>query len=92
MVVAEDSFENKGVQSIKENVGDGLLKCTICGVKFNSANAFEGHVAAGHISASNPYEGEPSGLGHLAKTPYMCDVCGRGFPEKEEYDTHRLQH
>jgi hypothetical protein len=42
-----------------------------------------------HIMASS---GKPSGPGHLANDPYLCDVCGRGFPTKEEYDTHRLQH
>ena len=36
--------------------------------------------------------GKPSGPGHLANDPYLCDVCGRGFPTKEEYETHRLQH
>jgi hypothetical protein len=36
--------------------------------------------------------GKPSGLGHLANDSYPCDVYGRGFPTKEEYDTHRLQH
>ncbi|MFL6379683.1 MAG: hypothetical protein ACJ72S_00125 [Nitrososphaeraceae archaeon] len=36
--------------------------------------------------------GHPSGPGHLANDPYLCDACGRGFPTKEEFDTHRLQH
>ena len=36
--------------------------------------------------------GKPSGPGHLANDPYLCDVCGRAFPTKGEYDTHRLQH
>lgn len=34
--------------------------------------------------------GKPSGPGHLANDPYLCDVCGRAFRTKEEYDTHRL--
>ena len=42
-----------------------------------------------HIMASS---GKPSGPGHLANDPYLCDICGRGFPTKEEYETHRLQH
>jgi hypothetical protein len=46
-------------------------------------------VIINHIMASS---GKPSGPGHLANDPYLCDVCGRGFPTKEEYDTHRLQH
>ncbi|MFL6460686.1 MAG: hypothetical protein ACJ71J_07030 [Nitrososphaeraceae archaeon] len=28
----------------------------------------------------------------MANDPYTCDTCGRGFPTKEQYDTHRLQH
>ena len=27
--------------------------------------------------------GKPSGPGHLANDPYLCDVCGRAFPTKE---------
>ncbi len=42
-----------------------------------------------HIMSSS---GKPSGPGHLANDPYLCDICGRGFPTKEEYETHRLQH
>jgi|SRR5215211_1423499 len=45
-----------------------------------------------HISDIMASSGKPSGPGHLANDPYLCDVCGRGFPTKEEYDTHRLQH
>jgi hypothetical protein len=33
-----------------------------------------------HIMASS---GKPSGPGHLANDPYLCDICGRGFPTKE---------
>ena len=44
------------------------------------------------MAATNPHEDKPSGLGHLAKDPYLCDVCGRGFPSKQDYETHRLQH
>jgi hypothetical protein len=94
--IARDTFDNNDVQSIIEREededGNRILKCKICGVKFNNSDAFEGHIAAGHVSASNPYEDKPSGLGHLADTHYTCDVCGREFPTKEQYDTHRLQH
>ena len=94
--IVGDSFDNDDVQSIIEREedenGNSILKCKICGVKFNNSDAFEGHIAAGHVSASNPNEDEPSGLGHLANDAYMCDVCGRGFATKEQYDTHRLQH
>ena len=92
---ARDTFDNEDVQSIierKDERGNSILKCKICGVKFDNADAFEGHIAAGHLSVSPPYEDRPSGLGHLAKQIYTCEICGRGFPEKEEYDTHRLQH
>lgn len=93
---ARDTFDNEDVQSIIERKederGNSILKCKICGVKFDNADAFEGHIAAGHLSVNPPYEGRSSGLGHLAKQIYTCEICGRGFPEKEEYDTHRLQH
>jgi len=36
--------------------------------------------------------GKPSGAGHLASDPYLCDACGRAFATNEEYDTDRLQH
>ena len=91
-----DTFDNNDVQSIIEREedenGNRILKCKICGVKFDNSDAFEGHIAAGHISASNPYEDKPSGIGHLANTHFTCGVCGREFSKKEQYDTHRLQH
>ena len=95
--IAGDSFENEDVQSIidreqDENGNSRLLKCKICGVKFDSPDAFEGHIAAGHISLSSATEERPSGPGHIAKAPYMCDVCARGFSTKEQCDIHRLQH
>jgi ribosomal protein L37AE/L43A len=92
-----DTFDNKDVQSIIERREDErgntrILKCKICGVQFDNAGAFEGHIAAGHLSVNPPNEETASGFGQLAKQLYTCEVCGRGFPEKEEYDTHRLQH
>src|SRR5437868_1989575 len=92
--LVRDTFDDSDVQNIIEREGkDGkILKCKICGVKFDNPDAFEGHVAAGHVGASNPNEDRPSGLGHLAKNPLMCDICGRGFQTKEQYDTHKLQH
>lgn len=94
--IVGDSFDNDDVQSIieieEDENGNRILKCKICGVKFNNSDAFEGHIAAGHVSASNPNEAIPSGIGHSAADSYMCDVCGRGFSTKEQYDTHRLQH
>src|SRR5919106_4708169 len=42
-----------------------------------------------HIMASS---GKPSGPGHLANDPYLCDICGRGFPTKEEYETQSGRH
>ena len=94
--IAGDTFDNEDVQKIIEREedenGNEIIKCKICGVKFNNSDAFEGHIAAGHVSASNPNEDEPSGIGHLANDAYMCDACGRGFAAKEQYDTHRLQH
>ena len=94
--IVRDTFDNDDVQSIIEREedenGNRILKCKICGVKFDNSDAFEGHIVAGHLSASNPYEDKPSGIGHLANTHFTCDVCGREFPKKEQYDTHRLQH
>ena len=93
---AKDTFDNADVQSISERVkneqGNTILKCKVCGVKFDNPAAFEGHIAAGHLSINSPTEERPSGLGHLARQNFMCEVCGRGFPEKEQYDTHMLQH
>jgi hypothetical protein len=91
-----DTFENKDVQHIierdQDQKGNGLLKCKLCGVKFDNPDALEGHIAAGHISLNNPTEDRPSGLGHLTKDPYICDICARTFPNIEDYNTHRLQH
>jgi hypothetical protein len=89
-----DTFDNPDVQRILERTGEdnNLLKCKICGVKFDNPSAFEGHVAAGHLSINNPTEERPSGLGHLAKDPFICEVCGRSFGNSEQFNTHRLQH
>ena len=44
---------NKDVQDTTEIMEDnGLLKCKICGVKFDNASAYEGHIAAGHLTPS----------------------------------------
>jgi hypothetical protein len=43
---------NKDVKDITEITEDGLFKCKICGVKFDNASAYEGHIAAGHLTPS----------------------------------------
>lgn len=61
-----DTFDNKDVQLVIERQvderGNRIQKCKICGV-FDNADAFEGHVAAGHISIKPPFEEESSGSG-----------------------------
>ena len=44
---------NKNVQDTTELVEDGLFKCKICGVKLDNASAYEGHIAAGHLTPSS---------------------------------------
>jgi|SRR5215211_4633312 len=41
---------NKDVKDITEITEDGLFKCKICGVKFDNTSAYEGHIAAGHLT------------------------------------------
>jgi hypothetical protein len=43
---------NKDVEDTTEVMEDGLFKCKICGVKFDNATAYEGHIAAGHLTPS----------------------------------------
>jgi hypothetical protein len=43
---------NKDVQDTIEITEEGLFKCKVCGVKFDSASAYEGHIAAGHVASS----------------------------------------
>ena len=44
---------NKDVQDTTEIMEDnGLFKCKICGVKFDNASAYEGHIATGHLTPS----------------------------------------
>jgi hypothetical protein len=43
---------NKDVQDTTEIMEDGLFKCKICGVKFDNTSAYEGHIAAGHLTSS----------------------------------------
>ncbi len=43
---------NKDVQDTTEITEDGLFKCKICEVKFDNASAYEGHIAAGHLTPS----------------------------------------
>jgi hypothetical protein len=43
---------NKDVQDTTEITEGGLFKCKICGVKFDNATAYEGHIAAGHVTPS----------------------------------------
>jgi len=44
---------NKDAQDTTEIMEDnGLLKCKICGVKFDNVSAYEGRIAAGHLTPS----------------------------------------
>jgi uncharacterized C2H2 Zn-finger protein len=43
---------NKDVYDATEITEEGLFKCKICGVKFDNASAYEGHIAAGHVTSS----------------------------------------
>ncbi|HEX6253606.1 MAG TPA: hypothetical protein VFZ55_05235 [Nitrososphaera sp.] len=43
---------NKDVQDTTEIMEDGLFKYKICGVKFDITSAYEGHIAAGHLTSS----------------------------------------
>ncbi len=45
--------DNKDVQETTEITEEGLFKCKICGVKFDNASAYEGHIAAGHLTPSS---------------------------------------
>jgi hypothetical protein len=45
--------DNKDVQDTTEITEEGLFRCKICGVKFDSASAYEGHIAAGHVTSSS---------------------------------------
>ena len=56
---------NKDVQDTTEITEDGLFKCKICGVKFDNASAYEGHIAAGHLTPS------PWGLIKLSNLPLI---------------------
>ncbi len=44
---------NKDVQDTTEITEGDLFKCKICGVKFDNATAYEGHIAAGHVTPSS---------------------------------------
>ena len=44
---------NKDVQETIEITEEGLFKCKIGGVKFDNASAYEGHIAAGHLTPSS---------------------------------------
>lgn len=44
---------NKDVQDTTEIMeDDSLFRCKICEVKFDNATAYEGHIAAGHLTPS----------------------------------------
>jgi hypothetical protein len=43
---------SKDVQDATEITGDSLFKCKICRVKFDNATAYEGHMAAEHLTPS----------------------------------------
>jgi hypothetical protein len=44
--------DNKDVKDTTEITKGGLFKCKICGVKFDNATGYEGHIAAGHLTPS----------------------------------------
>jgi hypothetical protein len=44
---------NKDVQETIEITKEGLFKCKVCGVKFDNASAYEGHIAAGRLTPSS---------------------------------------
>jgi hypothetical protein len=48
----DDNNNNKDVQDTTEIMEEGLFKCKICGVKFDNNSAYEGHIAAGHLTPS----------------------------------------
>jgi hypothetical protein len=48
----DDDNNNKDVRDTTEITEDGLFKCKICGVKFDNNSAYEGHIAAGHLTPS----------------------------------------
>ena len=52
MVNNQDN-DNKDVQDTTEITDEGLFRCKICDVKFDSASAYEGHIAAGHVTSSS---------------------------------------
>jgi hypothetical protein len=43
---------NRDVQETTEITEGGLFKCKIGGVKFDNATAYEGHIAADHLTPS----------------------------------------
>jgi hypothetical protein len=43
-MVSNVDDNNKDIQDTTEIVEDGLFKCKICGVKFDNASAYEGHI------------------------------------------------
>ena len=51
-MVSNVDDNNKDVQDTTEMVEDGLFKCKICGAKFDNTSAYEGHIAAGHLTPS----------------------------------------
>ncbi len=53
MVSSLDDNDTKDIQDTTEMMEDGLLKCKICGVKFDNSSVYEGHIAAGHLTPSS---------------------------------------
>jgi hypothetical protein len=51
-MVSNVDDNNKDVRDTTEILEGGLFKCKICGVKFDNASAYEGHIAAGHLTSS----------------------------------------
>jgi hypothetical protein len=51
-MVSNVDDNNKDVRDTIEIVEGGLFKCKICGVKFDNASAYEGHIAAVHLTPS----------------------------------------
>ncbi len=78
--------------------------CSECGASFMKADHLKRHINSTHrkiktikctycdMMFSDKYKAKIHERKHTGETPYLCDICSKGFKRKEALDNHAIVH